>query len=455
MAGVTINFEKQIGNIKPMNGVNSGPKTKVFTYDATELFKEANIPYSRLHDVEYPYGSGEFVDIHCVFPNFDADVNDPSSYNFGLTDAYIKATIESGAKVIYRLGESIEHAPVKRYIYAPKDYRKWARICEHIILHYNAGWADGHHFDITYWEIWNEPDGDTDKRPEQSHTTWIGNREEFYDFYEVTAKYLKETFPHLKIGGPALAHRVDWTADFVAEMAKRNVPLDFYSWHIYCAQIDKIVARSEAIYEILQQNGYTDTEMILDEWNYMESWNHQPRSFRKLVTATGAAFCGAALIALQSTVNTIGAYFEADVIKEWCGIFRVKNMAICKASEHKDGCVLEPRKPFYAFKAFGKLLELGAQVESHCEDDGIYVCAAKNVKEQAVMMVSYQSNISQGITEVTLKGLPKEGCQIEVYLTDEAYDEKLEKTILCQEEMFVLPLNLVDEQVRLIKIQTK
>ena len=453
MAYIAVNFNKEVGKIKPLNGVNAGPKTTVFTYDATELFQEANIPCSRLHDVEYPYGSGEFVDVHCVFPNFEADVNDPSSYNFGLTDLYIKAVIESGAKVIYRLGESIEHAPVKRHIYPPKDFKKWAQICEHIILHYNEGWADGHHWDIEYWEIWNEPDGSTDKLPEENHATWVGDRKLFFDFYEVTAKYLKEQFPHLKIGGPSLESKVDWADDFVAELAKRNVPLDFFSWHTYHWRIDKFLWRSNELHQILMKNGYVDTELVLDEWNYMESWNHQPRSFRKLVGATGAAFCGAVMVAMQSTPNTIGAYFEADVIKEWCGLFQVKDMAIGPRKENKDRCILEPRKPFYAFKAFGKLLSLGTEVECFCEENGVYVCAAKNEEEQAVMLVSYRSNIVNSVTEVRLNGIPKGGCQINVYLTDEGSDEKLEKTICCQEETFVLPLNLIDEQVRLIKIQ--
>ena len=452
MANITINFNNEIGNIKPLNGVNAGPKTKVFTYDATELFKEANIPYSRLHDVEYPYGSGEFVDIHCVFPNFDADVNNPSSYNFGLTDAYIEAIIDSGAKVIYRLGESIEHALVKRYIYPPKDFKKWAQICEHIILHYNEGWANGHYWGIEYWEIWNEPDGSTDKLLEENPTMWIGDRKSFFDFYEVTAKYLKEKFPHLKIGGPSLESKVSWADDFVAELAKRSVPLDFFSWHIYHSRVDKFLRRSDELHQILIKNGYRDTELVLDEWNYMESWNHQPRSFRKLIGPTGAAFCGAIMIAMQSTQNAICTYFEADVIKEWCGIFQVKDMAIGANREGKDNCLLEPRKPFYAFKAFGQLLSLGTEVECCCEENGVYVCAAKNDKEQAVMLASYQSNIRQGITEVTLSGLPKKGCQIKIYLTDEGSDEKLEKSIQCQGETCVLPLHLIDEQVRLIKI---
>jgi hypothetical protein len=161
------------------------------------------------------------------------------------------------------------------------------------------------------------------------------------------------------------------------------------------------------------------------------------------------------MVAMQSTPNTIGAYFEADVIKEWCGLFQVKDMAIGPRKENKDRCILEPRKPFYAFKAFGKLLSLGTEIECICEGDGVYVCAAKNEEEQAVMLVSYRSNIVNSATEVRLNGLPKGGCQIDVYLTDEGSDEKLEKTVCCQEETFVLPLNLIDEQVRLIKIQRK
>ena len=37
----------------------------------------ANIPYSRLHDVNGNFGGGRFVDIPNIFRNFDADVDDP------------------------------------------------------------------------------------------------------------------------------------------------------------------------------------------------------------------------------------------------------------------------------------------------------------------------------------------------------------------------------------------
>ncbi|MBO5128466.1 MAG: hypothetical protein J6D10_12935, partial [Clostridia bacterium] len=99
MPNIRIDFSDTVGRMKPVHGVNSGPRTKVFTYNATPLFIEAGLPFSRLHDVEYPYGSGEFVDIHCIFPDFGADETEPASYNFALTDCYIDAIVKAGTKV--------------------------------------------------------------------------------------------------------------------------------------------------------------------------------------------------------------------------------------------------------------------------------------------------------------------------------------------------------------------
>ena len=80
MKQITVDFTApSCGPVRPLHGVNSGPMTKVFTYDARPQFLEAGFPSARLHDVEYPYGSGEFVDINCIFKDFDADEAKPES----------------------------------------------------------------------------------------------------------------------------------------------------------------------------------------------------------------------------------------------------------------------------------------------------------------------------------------------------------------------------------------
>ena len=190
------------GAFKPMNAVNNGPVHKRHANDQYRdnlaAYRAANIPFARNHDASFcnDYGGQYSVDISAVFPDFDADVEDPASYDFACTDEYIAVTLEAGTETFYRLGQKIEHEIKKHHIHPPKDYRKWAQICEHIIRHYNEGWADGFRYGIRYWEIWNE--ADLDARPDRPNKrTWSGTPEEYFALYEVTAKHLKACFPQM------------------------------------------------------------------------------------------------------------------------------------------------------------------------------------------------------------------------------------------------------------------
>ena len=156
---INVDFSKVIGKIKPLHGVGQPP----FVGSDFQMFrclKDAGIPYSSLHDVGGVYGGFRWVDIPNIFRDFDADEYDENSYDFTFTDLMITALIKNGVEPFFRLGVTIENdALIKAYrIYPPKDYKKWAVICEHIIRHYTEGWANGFNYDIKYWEIWNEPD---------------------------------------------------------------------------------------------------------------------------------------------------------------------------------------------------------------------------------------------------------------------------------------------------------
>lgn len=48
---IKIDFDKMTGKIKPMNAVNNGPAAMSVRGDSNfDLFKAANIPFTRLHD---------------------------------------------------------------------------------------------------------------------------------------------------------------------------------------------------------------------------------------------------------------------------------------------------------------------------------------------------------------------------------------------------------------------
>lgn len=410
MPEILFDLQQKCGKIKPVWGVNGGPETKVFTYDAKPLFREARIPLCRLHDVEYPYGSGEFVDIPCIFRNFDADETDPANYNFALTDLYIEKIREVGASVLFRLGVSIEHAPVKRHIYPPRDFSKWARICEHIIRHYNEGFANGFHWNITYWEIWNEADG--------GDNMWLGTPDAFYELYAVTACHLKSCFPELKIGGCGFTKAQNrFIEDFFAYIAKdpRQIPLDFYSWHIYHAKPEDLKHRIEQAEALKAAYGFAAAESVLDEWNYMENWKNQGPSYRILHSAKGAAFCAADLIIMQNSPVAAACYFEADVVKEWCGLFEVENMSIGRHGK----ATLRPLKPFYAFFAFGKIAARGEQIAVQCPLSDTYALAAADETGMDGLIAVYGG--SPGSGELCIKGL-SEGTSVHVSLVNRESD---------------------------------
>ncbi len=416
MKRITVNFARENGKpVYPLHGVNSGPMTKVFTYDARPQFLEAGFPFARLHDVEYPYGSGEFVDIPCIFKNFDADENDPASYNFGLTDEYIRRIVEVGCAPLFRLGISIEHAPVKRYVYPPRDCAKWARICEHIIRHYNEGWANGFHWGIAYWEIWNESDGGNSKM-------WGGTPDEFYELYVVSARHLKACFPHLKIGGCGFTTAKNaFIEGFFAYISSRKepVPLDFYSWHRYFDSIDTLLRSAADADRLLNTYGYGDAESILDEWNYMRDWNDQADSYRAMKNHIGAAHCGAVLCALQQQSNVrLATYFEADVVKEFCGLFDVREMSISRKC-----ATLRPLKAFYAFKAFNRLYRLGRAVDAVCSGSGLYACAATGEGGCALLAANYCSEDTEAAIE--LCGWHTGNAEVRLIDEDHAFDRLL------------------------------
>ena len=157
MDRITVDFSRSVGAVKPMHSVNNGPIYK-FAADQRitniDHFRAAGIPYARTHDASFcaTYGGEHTVDVNNIFTDWTKDAYDPASYDFALTDEYMRVIEAGGSKVFYRLGSKIEHWAKKYNTLPPVDFQKWAVVCEHIIRHYTEGWADGYKMDIEYWE---------------------------------------------------------------------------------------------------------------------------------------------------------------------------------------------------------------------------------------------------------------------------------------------------------------
>lgn len=389
-------FQGKDTPMKPVHSVNNGPRQggAHLNIDLTEEFREIGIPFSRLHDTEYPYGCNQFVDIHCVFPDFFADAEAESSYNFAATDAYIRGILDAGTQVFYRLGESIDHFEKKLYVRPPRDYLQWAKICEHIILHYNAGWANGFHYGIKYWEIWNEPD---------NPAMWTGTHREFFELYRVAANYLKEKFPDLQIGGYSasgfyMTNRPDandwfrtlvpYAREFFSYITdpKTRAPMDFFSWHCYAEAPEEIALHAKFARELLDGYGLSSCKSFLTEYNTFYSLGMQPN--RKRVYPAELA---AGLIAAQKSELDMMMYYDMRI----CDMNGL--VSVTDATRN----VLCRLPAFCAMRLFGKMYRLGRQFPSE-DGCGLYTLAAGSAADGRAVLIA--STTFSGLLRLKIGG---------------------------------------------------
>lgn len=295
-----------------------------------------------------------------IFPNPAADPEKPESYNFAPTDEVMQAIHEAGARVYYRIGRSwgADADP-------PADFDKFANIVKHVAMHYNKGWAKGFHYDIQYWEFWNEP----------GPIFWTGTPEQFYQLYEKTARALKSVDPNLKVGGPAIAdptHISEYREGLLNYCRDHKVPLDFYSWHTYAVQSGDpydAARLADRFRRLLDSNGFSKAESVLSEWNLTPDFTESEKA--NLQGSHNAAFVGAALTYMQNAPVDRAIFYRGDAT--WMGLF-----------DHKGNYF----KPAYTFKAMGQMLDTPTKLSVKGTDTyGFAALAGKSADGREVQIL--------------------------------------------------------------------
>lgn len=409
MAKIKVDFSKIVGKMKPVHAVGQPP---IIGWSSDKLFHyltEAGIPYARLHDVGGGFGGGKFVDIPNVFPDFNADPDDPASYDFTWTDPLITSLMNAKVEPYYRLGVTIENEVWRKAyrVNPPEDPEKWAKICAGVIRHYTKGWANGFEYDIKYWEIWNEPECTNGRR-----VMWTGTWEQYLELYDVTSKLLKAEFPEIKIGGYAsigfyalkeMDPESTWCKDcqsyidlflqFMQYIKDHNCPMDFFSWHSY-DEPKYTALYANYVAEKLKEYGYGHAEQHLNEWNC------GPQNRDK---ACHAAATAGFLISMQNSPVDIGMFYDAR-----CGTSIYGGLF--------NPMTLRPLKSYWAFPAFNELYRRKDQVEAESDTEDLYVVAAAGDPEGAVLIVNFRNETLD--LELDLGGKEITSCR----LTDDAYE---------------------------------
>ena len=436
-AAPTADFTKEYGKIRPeLHSSGFGPTICSQTEQDLADVKAMGFKAARTHDWALVNPNERVCDYFHIFPLMHLDAKDPKNYCFGPTDYLLKRTREeTGLDVFYRMGTSIEHSGDKVHFNSaiPQDFDKMAEIFAATVRHYNRGWANGHHWNIRYWEIWNEPDGvnnmwclpDGDepwnvKTPEEIEKKAL-RRKLFSEFYVKVLKRLKGEFgDEIKVGGPALcSYRESYFRQLFQACKDAGVEPDFISWHAYVNDPLKLNRDAEQARALCDSFGFTKCELIIDEWHYFGdnySWSDMQKCSDPAVKARiwegpdshngirGAAFTLATLANMQRSKLTQAYYYGCSHVGSW---------------GFKDS-LQKKYKVFYALKLFGDIVR---DYESICESasEGTVTTFAVRAKDgrKGLLVVDYGGTDLK--LRVEVKGVP-DGVRPKVTVLDHRHD---------------------------------
>ena len=213
-----------------------------------------------------------------------------------------------------------------------------------------------------------------------SEYRFAGTEEEFHRFFEIVSAHLNKNFPHLKIGGPALASNLEWADRFLAYCAKNSVEMDFFSYHRYFGKMEKAIRMTNGVKALLDKYGYSNVEMIFNEWNYLANWTDEfVHTIEVINSYKGAAYAAAAMSTFQDSPVHMMMYYDARPGTAFNGLF--------------DLYTSQPRHAYYALYSWKKLRELGTQVKTDVGGlKDFYATAAKGKNGKLALLLTYYTD---------------------------------------------------------------
>ena len=198
-----------------------------------------------------------------------------------------------------------------------------------------------------------------------------------------------------------------WADKFLCEMQKRGVELDFYSWHVYGTEPQKVVDKAQRYRAMLDKYGYTETESILNEWNYVRNWTEEfVYSLEAIHGIKGASFVAAVICESQKSSIDMLMYYDTRP-SVFNGVF--------------DYYTYRPLKGYYPLRWYGDFYDLDHEVREVEKQENLYSLAGVDKDGKATAMIVRFSEDDTKESE-TVKIVLNEGKEYEVYRIDKDHD---------------------------------
>jgi xylan 1,4-beta-xylosidase len=291
---------------------------------------------------------------------YNRDATGVTTYNFSYVDQIYDGLLAEGVRPFVELSFmpralSSDPKSVVDFWYRPnrappKSYARWddlvRRFTAHLVERYGID-------EVSQWyfEVWNEPNIDF----------WSGKPKQatYFTLYAHTARAIKSVNPRLRVGGPSTAQAA-WVEAFLANAARRGLPVDFVSSHVYANDTaenvlhsreqvprDRMVCRAvQKVHEEIARSPMPGLPFILSEFN--ASYANEPN-------VTDSAYMGPWIAATVSRCAGL-----VDLMSYWSFSDVLEEQGVVKTPFYGGfGLLAERGIPKPAFNAFALLHKLG------------------------------------------------------------------------------------------------
>ena len=197
------------------------------------------------------------------------------------------------------------------------------------------------------------------------------------------------------------------------EMQKRNAPIDFFSWHIYCTEPKWMVEKAERIQALMEKYGYGHAENHLNEWNYVKGWTDEFQyTINAIHTIKGGMFLLSCICAAQDSPIDMLMYYDTRP-SGFNGVFDYYSYA--------------PLKGYYAMYWYGMFYDMAKEIPSANKIENIYSLCGVDEKGKVLSILGHYSDDDNAENKTVSLDFGKKG-KYEIYLLDGTHDGTLVAT---------------------------
>lgn len=278
----------------------------------------------------------------------------------------------------------------------PKNWDEWALVVQRLVEQVSGRGGLG--LTDVYYEVWNEPDL-------FGRWNYTGNKN-YLTLYEYAARgaaQATDTHP-FKIGGPATTRLYkNWIDALATHVTKKNLRLDFISWHLYDEDPTTFAEDSKKVTQWLFRYGnLVVLPRIVTEWGFTPEIH--PGYDNKLAAAHAVAV-------VRQTLQTYDQLYAFEVVDGLDPTNQPRWGRWGLMTHPTHGKELKPR--YHAFSLLNQLS--GTRVRVEGEGTWVTAIAAKEGTTLRLLITNYDHDSSHAEQiPLTIRGLEND-----VYLVTE------------------------------------